>query len=246
MDAVVKAVGRSCISLNIKQVMSDRADGDTHDQHIIMAMGTRGDIAGTHAKELARIEDIFQRAYPERAEGLDVRLKYSSQDRASAELLTNTGKYHLNLPRGHSLRTAAHELTHTLEGTSSSTAFISGDNKADRDGVLKEFMMTPKHLPYQNAIQEAVTLTHLSRIKRGEHSGYHGKERTFDDDYHDEYVGKIYDDGASELVTMGVQEMFKSNDNKTQHKHIAAFAARDPHHFLVTYAVLKGYTKHEK
>ena len=42
---------------------------------------------------------------------------------------------------------------------------------------------------------------------------------------------------------MGVENFFTSTEPDIQIKAIADFAAADPHHYLLTYAILKGYTQ---
>ena len=221
--ALQEAVASSCDSFMLAGI---RGEG-LHSSHRIDVLNKTDErIVLAHADELNKIEQVFQAAYPERADSVDVSLRREKGSRAGAVLMSNMQI--VSLPRTHSLRSAAHELAHTLEGA------IGGGG-----GLASAF-------PYQRAIHEAVTLTHLTRITKGEVSAINSKESAHDDEYHSLYAGKLYRDGSSELVTMGVQEMFKSKEPEQQVKHIAAFAARDPHHFLVTYAVLKGYTKHEK
>ena len=88
-------------------------------------------------------------------------------------------------------------------------------------------------------VVDAVTLTHATRVKAGRSSKYHKREKTFDDDYHDVYAGKLYDGKpSSELVTMGVQEFVSAERALKLHD-------TDPHHFAVTYAILKGYFSDE-
>jgi hypothetical protein len=83
-------------------------------------------------------------------------------------------------------------------------------------------------------------------------------EYAFEDKYQNNYTGKLYNNGSSELVTMGIQEFFDYQDFKVkesgrgvepadpevqQMKRITDFALTDPHHYLVTYGILKGYAK---
>ena len=245
LEEVEKQIAQSCKDFSYSQ--SSYKEGDIHPSHAI-APGVKDKDRGPlieSAHYLAHVEDILQQTYPGRDEH---QLMYMRSSSLRASCRVGRSQSTMFLGPHNDLKTRVHELAHSLEGASVSLApsRYAYKNKAERDAntapISKE---NADHAEYQAAIQEAVTLTHLTRIKRGEISKYTGRERTFDDDYHSVYAGKIYRDGSSELVTMGVQEMFRHADPKEQTSATAAFAAKDPHHFLVTYAILKGYTKHE-
>ena len=249
LEEVARQIKQTCKDLSFSQ--STYTKGDMHPSHELSPHRKINDtnreslIASAHY--LAHVEDILQRSYPGREKH---KLLYAplSRGRTRAGCITNPTSSEMLLGPSDGLRTRVHELAHSLEGRSiyKNIPDRAYRNKAEREE--NRFAISEEnagHTEYQRAIQEAVTLTHLTRIKRGEHSKYVAKERTFDDEYHDVYTGKIYPQGSSELVTMGIQEMFAHADPEEQMKAAAKFATQDPHHFLVTYAILKGYTRHE-
>jgi hypothetical protein len=170
---------------------------------------TRFDLVG----ELAHIEDILSRAYPARAQ--EGQKTYIHISRPKKDFREKCDANTIHLTTATTLKTAAHELAHTLE----------------------------RHGQAYEGIERAVTLTHLTRINQGAYKQYKGKELYFEDQYTDNYTGKLYHDGQSELVSMGVENFFKTTDANDQAWNIALFAAADPHHYLLTYAILKGYTQ---
>ena len=167
-----------------------------------------------HAGVLRHVEEILERAYPARPSQAGTINLYIRPANGRASCVMNLTQ--LILYEESSAETCAHELAHTLE---------------------------KKAYKYTHGIIDAVTLTHLTRITQGAHKQYRGEERYFEDQYTDNYTGKIYEGNASELVSQGVQEFFTSTEPDIQLKAIADFAAADPHHYLLTYAILKGYTQ---
>ena len=169
-----------------------------------------------HLGALRHVEEVLEKAYPTRnTEGVNTQLNIRPETKDAREHCSNDFKQ-LELYTNSSIKICAHELAHTLENSEAA---------------------------YTKGIRDAVTLTHLTRITQGAHKQYSGAERYFEDQYMDNYTGKIYEGGASELVSMGVQEFFTSTEPDAQLKAIADFAAADPHHYLLTYAILKGYTQ---
>ena len=160
---------------------------------------------------LAHLEDILGRAYPARTH----QITHIEMQMPSQVLRESCNKGTLTLCTASTLKTAAHELAHTLE----------------------------QHGPAYAGIERAVTLTHATRIRQGKYKRYMGREMYFEDQYTNNYTGKLYADGGSELVSMGVENFFTSTEPDIQIKAIADFAAADPHHYLLTYAILKGYTQ---
>jgi len=227
-------------------------EGDVHPNHKINATGAtmreERRLQET-AYQLAHVEETILRAYPERASHV-TQLRSTKEERAFAIPHGTESRTYCHLSDG--LKTRVHELAHTLEGVSTQHGSLGGQiithkSKAERNAhtAFTDVSGKADHADYQLAIHEAVTLSHLTRINRGQHSKYSGKERTYDDDYIAEYTGKIYATGSSEFVTMGVQEMFANSDPQKQVENITRFVSKDPHHFLMTYAILKGYTAHE-
>ena len=162
---------------------------------------------------LAKVEEIFKTAYPDRKKKTQfdfqksVRANYSDRGYGHARIV---------LENYTDLKTASHEMGHSLE-------YMEEGN---------------------NTVLDVGTLTHLTRIERGKIKTIYptGKrEEAFDDEYTELYTGKLYEKGSTELVSMGVQEILGSP--KTQAEDQANFALRDPHHFLITYGILKGYAK---
>jgi hypothetical protein len=230
-QAVQEHIAKACAEFSFEHMA--HKEGKFHPNHkrdTKKRTSRQQNIFKRTAHVLAHVEDIFQRAYPER-KGEQTFVTIAQGDRAFADL--NDANAHTIALANTDAKIAAHELAHTLENNRSNRA------------------------TYQQGIQAAVTLTHLTRTT---HEGevYHEGEYALTDKYHDKYAGKLYSDGTSELVTMGVQEFFKYKtrgyDNEAgkavdldpsegQMKNIADFAITDPHHYLVTYGILKGYTK---
>ena len=212
---LVEALRASCAGILATEKFQPRP----HKSH---KLRTKSKLVGVAALRLAHVEDVFQAAYPERSSEM-ISIKLTKRKRAFQD--PRDGSINLNKA---SLREASHELAHTLEG-----------NHRGYSGPL-----TVK--PYQVAIHQAVTMSHLTRVEKGQHTDYTGKgELCFNDQYSSLYAGKLYGDGASEFVSVGVENFFGNSSPNAAAEKLADFALRDPHHFLVTYAILKGYTKHE-
>lgn len=233
-EAIQEHITKACEDFSFKDMKY--GEGDYHKNHkrdsrkrTPRQRKTMDKVAGV----LAHAEDIFERAYPERKLH-KTKISVDSGDRAYADM-DDENKSTISLT-GWDEVTAVHELAHTLEGT------------------------YDVRVPYQQRIQEAVTLTHLTRTSAGRDVDLYGgrAEYAFEDKYHNNYTGKLYNNGSSELVTMGVQEFFDYRDFKfkengsgvepadpevQQMKRITDFAITDPHHYLVTYGILKGYAK---
>jgi hypothetical protein len=161
---------------------------------------------------LAKVEEIFKKAYPDRKKKTQFEFKKNVRACFDGEF---PDEPLITLANDTDHKSASHEMGHSLE------YMKKGDN----------------------TILDVGTLTHLTRIERGKIKTlpFGRREAAFDDEYIELYTGKLYDGGATELVSMGVQELL--GDPKTQAEDQANFALRDPHHFLITYGILKGYAK---
>jgi hypothetical protein len=85
-------------------------------------------------------------------------------------------------------------------------------------------------------------LSTLPRIKADSVSavsGGHKGEQKFESDFASSYTGKMYHShgsaGCSEYLSMALQAMMQGN------KSAIMFAKADPHAFITTYAIMKGY-----
>jgi hypothetical protein len=233
LSLVKQEIEKSCADFSFAN--NKYKDGDIHKNHEIHKVLTdprKIEIAKGKSGQVAFIEDVFEKAYPERSRHKTV-LGHTSKGRSHASIgaessLVAMSDYSFGL-----LITRAHELAHTFEGQSASSVYNSLDPQFDA------------HADYQLPIQEAVTLSHMTRIERGSAEVYNGKEMAFGDKYSSLYTGKMYKNGSSEFVSMGVENFFANSDPDTQMNNLANFAVSDPHHFLTTYGILKGYAKHE-
>jgi len=126
----------------------------------------------------------------------------------------------------------------TLPEQNKATLKVTKDS--DRATILHEIAHTLEY--FAPEVQDAVTLSHATRVKAGNTSRVKNGRRTeeaFDDRYHSHYAGKLYNSSvATELVTMGVQEFASVRRALKLHD-------KDLHHFAVTYAILKGYFSDE-
>ena len=239
---VVKEVTNTCDEFSFRHNTFKK--GDVHPLHTLSVDGLKPfqeEAVRTDSENLAFVESIFQRAYPERA-AHRTSIAYTREERSSADCRADEST--LFISKYADLRTRAHELAHTLEGRSNKQTanFFARPTVADRNA--NTYPLTNRlDAQYQTAIQQAVTLTHMSRIERGTHEHYNNKERTFADNYTSRYAGKLYNEGSSELVSTSVEAFFKSSDPKKQMRDIANFAVSDPHTFLLIYGILKGYAK---
>jgi len=231
--AIQEHVEKACADFSFSDMKY--SEGEYHANHKRDARKrttNQREIMNGNAPMLAHVEDVFERAYPER-KAHKTKVSVTNDTRASAEM-DDANKSTLSLVAVDS-RTAAHELAHTLEGT------------------------FDVRQPYQQRIQEAVTLTHLTRTDTASEVLYGDRnEQALSDSYTSTYTGKVYNNGATELVSMGVEEFFDHRTRgfdyvefrsipldpvQVQMKRITNFALNDPHHYLVTYGILKGYTK---
>jgi hypothetical protein len=219
LQKIASAVQKSCKGFDTSP------NADAHKQHRHAGVGWEVEPAEVDLKDrawerlaghCARVEDVFREAYPDRK--TEINFIFEENVRANYVPDQRDGgtviMSYKDTRDAH--RVATHEIAHTLE-------YDEGEN----------------------IIKEVVTLTHLTRIEQGKTKDMKystGAEEAFDDEYSSLYTGKLYRDGkASELVSMGVQELL--GDPKTQAKTQAHFALRDPHHFLISYGILKGYAK---
>ena len=232
--AIQEHVEKACADFSYSDMKYNT--GEYHENHKRDARKRttrQREIMNSNAPVLAHVEDVFERAYPERKEHKTKVSVAKGGERAFAEM-DDENESTVSLDSLAS-KTAAHELAHTLEG------------KFD------------VRQPYQQRIQEAATLTHLTRTGTASEVIYGNlNERALSDKYACTYTGKVYPNGATELVTTGVEEFFRYDDRgfdpvankavdldpaKGQMKSIANFALTDPHHYLVAYGILKGYAK---
>jgi len=211
--AIQEHVEKACADFSFEN--SGYKQGDYHESHkrdTSKRVKRQREVINQMSGFLAHVEDVFVRAYPEREAHKTLISATKAGVRANAEMIdVNESIVSLADSR---VSVAAHELAHTLEGT---------------------FDMRQ---PYQQRIQEASTLTHLTRTGTRDVDLYGGgKEMALEDKYASEYTGKMYRDGSTELVTTGVEKIFSGMSIATD------FALTDPHHYLVTYGILKGYAK---
>jgi len=99
------------------------------------------------------------------------------------------------------------------------------------------------HLEFRNpGVQKAASTFLSDRINIAESKGEEmmrrryssGVERMWKDGFYDPYVGKIYSDGATEVVSMGLQSFY---DDSSMRKMLKS----DPEHFQLTWAILRGF-----
>ena len=89
---------------------------------------------------------------------------------------------------------------------------------------------------FSGPVQTATLLSTIPRIKIGAHTVLkEGEEAAFADDFPEAYTGKMYRTGASEYLTMALQQIMHDPDTALQ------FAKQDPHSFITAYSILKGY-----
>ena len=93
-------------------------------------------------------------------------------------------------------------------------------------------------LDNEKHVRETSLCSYVSRVEGGKSSRlyYGSREEAFDDKFSSKYVGKLYGDGSTEFMSMGI-ENFHDLDA------LAKFVHADPHHFASVYATLKGYMK---
>ena len=217
LSLVKQEIEKSCADFNFAN--NKYKEGDIHKNHKVAnaLKGKSLEVATRDSHKVAFIEDKFEEAYPDRVVHTTI-LDYTRSDRAFAHPTKTVSSIHIG--ESNNIKARAHELAHTFEGNN-------------------------ERLDYQLPIQEAVTLSHMTRIERGSAESYTIQEKTFGDKYASKYTGKLYTKGETEFVSTGVQEFFASSDPDTQMNKLANFAVSDPHHFLTTYGILKGYAKHE-
>ena len=173
--AIQEYVEKACAEFSSKN--SDYKRGEYHANHKrgqCKRAKRQREIINGMSGFLAHVEDVFERAYPERKAHKTLISATNMYDRANAEMIDeNESIVRLAAIRG---SVAAHELAHTLEG-----------NFDTRQ-------------PYQQRIQEASTLTHLTRTGTKDVDLYSGgTEMALEDEYASAYTGKMYSDGSTEL-----------------------------------------------
>jgi hypothetical protein len=121
-----------------------------------------------------------------------------------------------------------------IEGVSQININRSTDDKT----ILHECAHSLEYGASKKDLAQAVTIALTKRTTPQKSSKLftNSEEQAFDDDFTHPYAGKIYDISntfrATELVSMGVEKFLPG---KT-----ADFLHSDPHHFAVSYAILKG------
>ena len=219
-ERIKKHIEKVCAEFSVEN--NPYKEGEVHAQHKKRTGGkskNQREIISYNTRHLAFVEDLFQRAYPERKQHKTT-ITATGDARAYAEM-DDLHKSTVYLT-AYSSRIASHELAHTLEGRYDTRA------------------------PYQQRIQEASTLTHLTRTKGSADVDLYGDrgEYALEDKYMSAYTGKLYSDGSTELITTGVERFFGHPDKPDmQMSGLTSFAIFDPHHYLVTYGILKGYAK---
>jgi hypothetical protein len=138
--------------------------------------------------------------------------------------------------------TTVHEFGHQLEGKKPWVKSMVNDWFKERLGkglnALDETMdkMTdiekakdPMKVLKIGQARRKYKLRPLNKIEPN--GNYESYERAFEDDFLTPYVGKVYGDGETEIVSMGLEWMFKNP---------AEFHAKDPDHFDLILRILKG------
>jgi len=241
-EAIQKHIEKACAEFSFDQIRYK--EGQTHQNHQRdKSRRTKRQREAINATShiLAHVEDVFLRAYGERAEHETEITVPSGDDNAVLASMagnffyreTSLARSKVSAVRGS--KQAVRELAYSLEGK-------GGERPL-----------------YQQRIQDAVTLTHVSRTEdTGVDVGGQRQEFALDGKYSDRNVGLLHSTGESEFVGVGVAQFFDYStryfDNEIgkavdiapseyQMKNIADFAITDPHHYLVTYGILKGYAK---
>ena len=129
-----------------------------------------------------------------------------------------------------------HELGHQLEGKQPWVKNVVDDwfkQRLEKGRMaLREKLAKTKDPTKASEIAKAIKkyeLRPLSRIVPG--SSYKANEKAYEDDFLAPYVGKLYRDGGTEIVSMGLEWMYKDP---------AEFHAKDPDHFDLILRILKG------
>ena len=139
-----------------------------------------------------------------------VRIHSAGDKRANASGIEDHGRVGvINLGSSFDKRVLWHELAHHLEA----------------DPVMKA--AAGQHIRRRSEDGRAYTLRSLSGNK-----GYRSNEVAYKDSYFDEYVGKIYRDGVTEVFSMGVESM-------SDPLLLARRAASDPQTFELVMGMLK-------
>ena len=135
--------------------------------------------------------------------------------------------------------TVVHELGHQLEGKQGWIKEMTSKWLRQRLGKGEEALRLKidKETKAGNPVkvleaQDALKKYKLRRLNEIEPlSKYKNNEVAFEDDFLDPYVGKVYDSGDTEIVSTGLQWMYKNP---------AEFHKRDPDHFDLILRILKG------
>ena len=141
--------------------------------------------------------------------------------------------------------TVVHELGHQLEGKQDWIKEMTNKWLKQRLGKGEEALrlkidketksgnpMTTAQYNKVRKAQDALKKYKLRRLNEIQpENNYKKNEVAFEDDFLDPYVGKVYDSGDTEIVSMGLQWMYKNP---------AEFHAKDPDHFDLILRILRG------
>jgi hypothetical protein len=135
--------------------------------------------------------------------------------------------------------TVIHELGHQLEGKQGWIKEMTNKWLKQRLGKGEEALRLKKEEAINSGnhmkvlkISKALKKYRLRRLNEIQPlSDYKKNEVAFEDDFLDPYVGKVYDTGDTEIVSMGLQWMYKNP---------AEFHAKDPDHFDLILRILRG------
>jgi len=135
--------------------------------------------------------------------------------------------------------TVVHEFGHQLEGKQQWIREMTNKWLKQRLGKGEEALRLKKEEAIKSGnhmkvlkISKALKKYKLRRLNEIQPlSDYKKNEVAFEDDFLDPYVGKVYDKGDTEIVSMGLQWMYKNP---------AEFHKRDPDHFDLILRILRG------
>jgi len=129
-----------------------------------------------------------------------------------------------------------HELGHQLEGKQPWIKNMTDEWLKQRlekgRNALREKLAKSKDPHKVSEINKAIRKYELRQLTKIEpHGGYESYEKAYEDDFLSSYVGKVYNTGDTEIVSMGLEWMYKNP---------AEFHAKDPDHFDLILRILKG------
>ena len=129
-----------------------------------------------------------------------------------------------------------HELGHQLEGKQPWIKNMTDEWLKQRlekgRNALREKLAKSKDPHKVSEINKAIRKYELRQLTKIEpHGGYESYEKAYEDDFLTPYVGKVYNTGDTEIVSMGLEWMFNNP---------AEFHAKDPDHFDLILRILKG------